>query len=110
MHTAGALFVELSRADRQLQKFISAPSPSKSNAPLATNPLFDQIPRVRSAACNEAIWNHLLQNDPLLQQDCDRAIVIKSNRGALDASLLQALRAVPPEKEERRGRGGEMGC
>eukprot|EP00959_Pyramimonas_sp_CCMP1952_P090357 1891327-Pyramimonas_sp.AAC.1 len=87
-HAAGALFVELSRADRRLQKFTSAPNPSKSNAPLAANLFFDQISGMRNAACNEAIWNHLLQNDPLLRQDCDKASAIKNNRHTLDASLV----------------------
>ena len=99
MHTAGGLFVELSRADRQLQKFISAPNPNKSNSPLATNPFFNQILKMRNAACNDAIWDYLRQNDPLLQQDCDKASVIKNNRGSLDVSQSRTLRAFPPEEE-----------
>lgn len=100
MHTAGGLFVELSRADRQLQKFISVPNPAKSQSPLATNSFFDQILKMRNAACTEAIWDHLKQADPLLQQDCDRASVIKNNRSSLDMSQSWTLRVFPPGEEE----------
>eukprot|EP00959_Pyramimonas_sp_CCMP1952_P316283 6619983-Pyramimonas_sp.AAC.1 len=43
---------------------------------------------MRSAACDDAIWQHLTENDPLLQDDADQASVVKINRGIPDASLM----------------------
>eukprot|EP00959_Pyramimonas_sp_CCMP1952_P453709 9468670-Pyramimonas_sp.AAC.1 len=56
------------------------------------------------AACDDAIWQHMKETDPLLHDHADKASIVKINRGILDASLMSETVTAPfPAVECTRG-------
>ena len=88
VQSAGSIFVEMSKSDRKLQQFIGAPNPTKSNSPLALNTFFGDMLKSRNAACDDAMWEHLKATDPLLQDDGDKAAIVRQNRTAIDLGAM----------------------
>ena len=88
VQSAGSIFVEMSKGDRKLQQFIGAPNPTKSNSPLALNTFFGDMLKSRNAACDEAMWERLKATDPLLQDDGDKAAIVRQNRTAIDLGAM----------------------
>ena len=79
--SAGSAFIELSRSDRKLQRFINIPT--KSNNPLAVNAFLDDLMKKRNAAVDDAIWSEFKKADQFLQDD-ERTKIMKQRRGTVE--------------------------
>ena len=69
----GIRFIELSRADRKLQRFVGVPG--ASSCPFAKNSFFDALVKARTVATERAIWKTLKASDPMLSEgDVDTVV------------------------------------
>ena len=69
----GHRFIELSRRDRKLHRFVGVPGASTS--PFAKNNFFDTLVKARALATDGAIWKMMKAKDPMLSEgDADTAV------------------------------------
>ena len=107
--SGGKHFIELSRQDRKLQRFIGLPG--KDSSPLASNEFFNLLFRKRSEAVDNAIWDYLVANDPLLENCKDKGKILRDRKpGIDDADLPHYVSMDFPAVEFIKESGGTLSC
>ena len=104
----GTNFIELSKSDRKLHRFIGFPG--KDSAPLAGNEFFDELARKRNDVVDEAVWQHLLQKDPLLDENSKQKIMRVQRSSVDEADLPGVVEIDLPEVAFTLESGEELTC
>ena len=82
-------YIELSRSNRKLQRFIGVPG--QDSSPLAKNGFLDKLTRLRNAAVDDATFEFMKKQDPIATDSSAlKAKAIDNMRKTMDVSDVPA--------------------